>query len=100
MKNIAFQLVLLFYIRNTVAIPPDVSCQFTIRDPGVDCSSINVVLDDKNGKFFEAVRIAESEGDVCKINRTTSGTKIGPYQITEDYYNDAACFNEDLETNG
>ena len=96
--NTAFQLVLLFYIRKTVAVPPDVTCQFTITD--VDCSSINMVLDDKNGKFFEAVRNVESEGDICKINRDTSATKIGPYQISEDYYNDAACFNEDLERNG
>ena len=95
---LAFQLVLLFYIRKTVAIPPDVSCEFIISD--VDCSSINMVLDDEDGKFFEAVRKVESEGNLCKINQTTGETKIGPYQISEDYYNDAACFNEDLATNG
>ena len=101
MRNnvLALQLVLLFYIRKTVAIPPpDVSCGFTISD--VDCSSINVILDGGDGKFFEAVRKVESEGDLCKINQTTGEIKIGPYQISEDYYNDAACFNEDLKTNG
>ena len=40
----------------------------------------------------------ESEGDICKIS--DDNNKLGPYQISEEYYNDAVADNEELKTGG
>ena len=38
-----------------------------------------------NTKLFDALRKVESNGNTCKIN----GGALGPYQISEQYYNDS-----------
>ena len=90
---LVFQLVFIFYVRKAIAIPPDSG--FTIDD--VDCSTINVVINDR---FFEVLRHLESRGDLCNVSKVNGIFKIGPYQISENYYNDATCFNESLKMNG
>ena len=102
MNVLILQLVLLLYIRETFSQTASSACDFNIDDPeGVDCSTIDMLLDGgqdrgQEGKLFEAIKYTESEGDLCKIN----GTKIGPYQISEKYYNEAVCFNDELALNG
>ena len=59
------------------------------------CPSVDLRLTDK---FFEVLRNVESQGQLCKINVTAS--KIGPYQISKAYYENALSFNEDLEKPG
>ena len=39
----------------------------------------------RNTKMFDALRKVESNGNICKIN----ANKLGPYQISEQYYNDS-----------
>ena len=39
----------------------------------------------RNTKTFDALRKVESNGNICKIN----DDKLGPYQISEQYYNDS-----------
>ena len=43
-----------------------------------------------NRKMFDALRIVESNGDLCKIE----GGKLGPYQISKQYYKDSSCLGE------
>ena len=38
-----------------------------------------------NRKTFDTLRKVESNGDLCKID----GGKLGPYQISEQYYKNA-----------
>ena len=38
-----------------------------------------------NTKMFDALRKVESNGNICKIK----GDKLGPYQISKQYYNDS-----------
>ena len=92
-----FQLVFIFYVGKAVAIPPD--CEFTVDDDevAVDCSTIDVLLDDR---FFEVLKHFESRGDLCNVSKVNDTYKIGPYQISENYYNEATCFNESLKMNG
>ena len=47
-------------------------------------------------RVYDALRRAESDGDLCKIN----GDKIGPYQISISYYDDAVRFNMRLLNGG
>ena len=47
-------------------------------------------------RLFEAIRRIESEGDQCKINKT----RIGPYQLSEQYYNEAVAHDERLKLGG
>ena len=54
------------------------------------------ILEKLNDDFFGALRKVESNGDICKI----SDDKLGPYQISEEYYNDAVADNEELKTGG
>lgn len=89
-----FNLMLLLCVQ-TLAVSSDRPCSLTIRNVSDSCSSINVFLNDK---FFKAVRKAESEGKLCRISE--DNYRIGPYQISEKYYNDAVCFNEELKLNG
>ena len=66
-----------------VAQPEDSDCAYVLQRLG----------DEQNAnRFFEVLRDFESEGDICKI----SGNKIGPYQISREYYDVAVGFNEDL----
>ena len=58
-----------------------------------DCTKIFQQLDDD---FFDALRKKESDGDICKM----SDDKLGPYQISEEYYNDALTVNTELKTGG
>ena len=70
---------------------------FTVQDvfaqQSVQCRKILMSLTDN---FFAALRKAESEGDICKM----SADKLGPYQISEEYYNDAVEANQALRTGG
>ena len=43
-----------------------------------------------NRKTFDALRKAESNGDLCKIE----GGKLGPYQISKQYYKNSSCLGE------
>ena len=46
--------------------------------------------------FFDALRKLESNGNLCKIE----GNKAGPYQISEEYYNEAVEYNPQLRDGG
>lgn len=54
------------------------------------------ILEKLNDRFFDALRKAESDGDICKI----SADKLGPYQISEEYYEDAVGADQTLKTGG
>ena len=54
------------------------------------------ILGTLDEKFFDALRKVESDGDVCKM----SATKLGPYQISEAYYDEAVEDNQELKTGG
>ena len=56
------------------------------------------ILRQLNDDFFGALRKVESEGNICKMG--TDSDKLGPYQISEEYYNDAVESNEELKTGG
>ena len=56
------------------------------------------ILEKLDDDFFGALRKAESEGDICKMS--DDNNKLGPYQISEEYYNDAVADNEELKTGG
>ena len=92
------QIVLLVSIQGTVA--QEGACDFNNRDPrGVFCESIDGFIDaPPEGRFFEALKNVESQGDFCRISKDRD--KIGLYQISEEYYNEAVCFNEELAMNG
>ena len=61
-----------------------------------DCAYVLGLLNDEEDadRFFQVLRDFESEGDLCKINGTNY--KIGPYQISKEYYDVAVAFNETL----
>ena len=70
---------------------------FTVQDVYTQqdgCRS--AILEKLDDDFFGALRKVESDGDICKI----SDDKLGPYQISEEYYNDAVADNEELKTGG
>ena len=60
-----------------------------------DCSRILNKLDDD---FFDALRKMVSDGDFCKVN--ADANELGPYQISEEFYNDAVDFDPTLRTGG
>ena len=64
-----------------------------------DCRVFNSELNDD---FFDALRKVESDGDFCKVtvDARSNSTKLGPYQISEEYYNDAVEFDPRLKTGG
>ena len=98
MNMLILQLIFLLYIRKADSqVPFDNqrrACLFDINDAnGVDCETINPLLDDK---FFDSLRTVESQGNLCSKEED----KIGPYHISEEYYNEAVCFDEDLKLNG
>ena len=66
--------------------PP--SCHQGIETRLTDLSQI--------GKFFDALRKEESDGDLCNIGENG----IGPYQISERYYNEAVEYNSQLRNGG
>ena len=68
---------------------PKVAAQFE-RCPSVD--------QEVNDLFFEVLKNVESSGNVCKINM--SENKLGPYQISKTYYEDAVEFDQNLERPG
>ena len=84
---LVLQLLLLFTVHEIVAQPE-----------GSDCAYVRGLLADEQAadRFFEVLRDFESEGDLCKVNRTNN--KIGPYQISKEYYDVAVSFNQDLES--
>ena len=105
------QIMLLLYSRGTIAQVLSDSqvgaCMFNIRDPTPEnqpaastiCESIDRFIDDQpGGRFFEALKNVESQGDFCRISEDRN--KIGLYQISEEYYNEAVCFNEELALDG
>ena len=71
------------------------------------CREFNSGLNDD---FFDALRKVESDGDLCKVsvevsvnvssNSTSNSTELGPYQISEEYYNEAVEFDPRLKTGG
>ena len=72
----------------------DISAQYS----DFNCTSFNSQLTDG---FFDALRQVESGGDLCKIGADGNGsTELGPYQISEEYYNEAVEFNPRLKTGG
>ena len=52
-----------------------------------------IVIEDK---VYDALRLVESDGDLGKID----GDKIGPYQISKQYYDEAVKFNVKLLNEG
>ena len=98
MNMLILQLILLLYIRKAVSqVPSDnprQACSFDINDEnGVECAAVDALLDDR---FFDALRTVESQGNLCSKDED----KIGPYHISEEYYNEALCFDEELRLNG
>ena len=98
MNMLILQLILLLYIRKAVSQGltdnQRQACSFNIRDEdGVECAAIDPLLDDR---FFDALRTVESQGNLCSKEED----KIGPYHISEEYYNEAVCFDEELRLNG
>ena len=75
--------LLLFYI----------TVQDVFTQQSNQCRKILMLLTDD---FLAALRKVESEGDICKM----SADKLGPYQISEGYYNDAVEANQALRTGG
>ena len=57
-----------------------------------NCS--NRILAQLNDGFFDALRKMVSDGDLCKVS--ADGNKLGPYQISEEFYNDALDFDPTL----
>ena len=51
-------------------------------------------MEGKTDRFFEVLKNAESGGELCEINENEN--KIGPYQISKEYYDTATEFNQDL----
>lgn len=97
MNVLMLQLFLLLYIREAVSQVPSndqgQACSFKINDADVDCTTIDLLLDDR---LYQAIRHVESQGDLCSMN----ADKIGPYHISEEYYNEAVCFDEELKLGG
>ena len=63
-----------------------------------DCSRTSFSLD---GRFFDALRKMVSDGDVCKARiRSGNDYELGPYQISEEFYNDTVEFDPTLSTEG
>ena len=99
MTMLISQIVFLLYIQGAIA--QQRTCDFTMNNPqGVlYCEYIDEFIDDRpGGRFFEALKNVESQGDFCGMSEDRD--KIGLYHISEEYYNEAVCFNEDLEMNG
>ena len=90
-----FLTLLLVHIVLQVLIPLNVNVQKAAAQlpKDADCPTVRARVDDR---FLDVLRDVESEGDTCKI----SGSKIGPYQISKEYYDEAVEFNEDLTTSG
>jgi len=55
-----------------------------------------LVIGQLDEQFFSALRKVESDGNLCMIN----GNKIGPYQISEQYYDVAADCRPSLLNEG
>ena len=100
MNVLILQLLLLLYIREAVSQVPSNdqgrACSFSVNDPGVDCATVDILLSDD--RVYQAIRYVESQGNLCSMDVDQS--KIGPYHISEEYYNEAVCFDEDLRLNG
>ena len=71
----------------------DISAQYS--DSG--CSRRLLQLSDN---FYDALRKVKSGGDLCKIGANGNLTELGPYQISEEYYNEAVEFDPGLGTGG
>ena len=74
----------------------DISAQYS----DYDCSQtlwLKLLLSDN---FFDALHKVESGGDLCKIGADGNLTELGPYQISEEYYNEAVEFDPGLRTGG
>jgi len=70
-----------------------------------DCTDIDEDTDigpgwskEQQTNFFDALRKAESDGDLCKIS--DDGRLIGPYQISEEFYNMAVQATPNLQLGG
>ena len=72
---------------------------FTVQDVYTQLDGCRrAILEKLDDNFFGALRKVESDGDICKIS--DDNNKLGPYQISEEYYNDAVADNEELKTGG
>ena len=69
---------------------------FTAQDVYAQDGCSIKILEKLNDNFFNALRKEESDGDMCKID----ADKLGPYQISEEYYEDAVRANQTLKTGG
>ena len=75
------KLCLLFYIMLILSV--------TVQSQGIgDCT---ITIDDT---LFRALRSVLSGGDLCKIG----DDGIGPYQISQEYYDEAVEYNPALRT--
>ena len=79
-----------------LVIVPFVDAQ--IEEEIMDCPDRVKTLFNSLGsdRLFKAMRLVESNGNQCKID----GNKIGPYQISEQYYNEALENNPMLRDGG
>ena len=87
MKSLLLLLVLLYITQDVYAQPSQAVLSSRCSE-----KILEIISDD----FFAALRKEESEGDICKM----SAGKLGPYQISEEYYNDAVDYSETLKTGG
>ena len=58
-----------------------------------DVTNCLIIIEDK---VYNALRQVESDGDLCKID----GDKIGPYQLSRQYYDEAVAFDIKLSNEG
>ena len=66
-----------------------------------DCAYVrnfffNVENEQRADRFFQVLRNLESGGNICEVIED----KIGPYQLSEEYYDVAVTFNERLSAGG
>lgn len=74
----------------------EIFCQSQQLAQQKSCPQSTAISQRLDAKFFNALRKLASDGYTCKIN----ASKLGPYQITESYYNEAVEFNPQLKNGG
>ena len=65
-----------------VMLTPSLFCLLNMGLLAVSTCNITAF---NNARTFDALRTVESGGNICKVK----GDKLGPYQISEQYYNDS-----------
>ena len=69
-----------------VVFTPSLFCLLYV---GIDLAVATCDIAAFNTRTFDALRKVESNGSICKI----TGGKLGPYQISEQYYNNSGIGN-------